>query len=258
MLSRYARLAAVLLSLLSVVGCNKEAVLQKFASAEDQATAKKYADYLRAGQFAEIEAVVDPRINSPGLRQALEQMAMLIPDDEPSSTKLVGAHTMRGPDGATKNLTFEYNFGDKWLLLNVATHQTGDGLTIVGLNVYPQTQSLEAQNAFTLAGKTPAQYLVLLLAILFPVVTLYALILCIRTKMPTRKWLWIPFILLGVGKLAVNWTTGEWQVMPLAVQLLSASAFSAPYGPWVLGVSLPLGAVVFLFRRRALQAQRAN
>jgi hypothetical protein len=249
------RFAAVLLSLLAVAGCSQDALLQKFASAEDQATAKKYVNYLRAGQFAEIEAVADPRIRSPELRDTLERMAGLIPDGEPQSTRLVGAETMHGPDGTTKNLTFEYNFGDQWLLLNVATQQKANELTIVGLNVYPQARSLEEQNRFALAGKTPAQYLVLALAIFFPLVTIYALILCARMKMTGRKWLWILFILLGVSKVAVNWTTGEWQVTPLAVQLLSASAFSSGYGPWVLAVSFPLGAIVFLFRRRALHVE---
>jgi hypothetical protein len=71
--------------------------------------------------------------------------------------------------------------------------------------------------------------------------------------MAGRKWLWVLFILLGLGKLAVNWSTGEWQVMPLAVQVFSASIFSSPYSPWILAVSFPLGAIVFLFRRRELQ-----
>ena len=42
------------------MGCSQDAMLQKFASAEDQATAKKYVDDLRAGHYEEIEAVMDP------------------------------------------------------------------------------------------------------------------------------------------------------------------------------------------------------
>jgi hypothetical protein len=244
--------------LLLLSGCSQDELLQKFASAEDQATAKRYIDYLRAEQFSEIEAVADRTIKGDGLRNTLQQMADLIPDEEPSSTKLVGAQTMHGPDGVTKNITFEYTVGDRWLLLNVATRQKNDALTIVGFNVYPQAQSLEAQNRFALAGKTAVQYLVLILVLLFPLLTLYALVLCARTRMATRKWPWVLFILFGVGKVAVNWTTGEWQITPLAVQLLSASAFSSPYGPWLLAASLPLGAFVFLLKQRSLRAQSAS
>jgi hypothetical protein len=61
-----------------------------------------------------------------------------------------------------------------------------------------------------------------------------------------RKWLWVLFILAGVGKFAVNWTSGEWGIAPLSLQLLSASAVASLYGPWILSFSLPLGAIVFL------------
>lgn len=76
--------------------------------------------------------------------------------------------------------------------------------------------------------------------------------------MIARKWPWMIFILLGVGKVAVNWTTGEWQVMPLAVQLFSVSALSDSYGPWELAVSFPLGAIAFLARRRVLRTWQAS
>lgn len=249
-IAAFVRFMAVGLTLLSGVGCSQAALLQKFASAEDQATAKKYVDDLRTGRYAEIEAVADPSIKGPTMRGTLEQMAGLIPDEEPSSIKLVGAETTKGPGGTIKNLTFEYGFGDKWLLVNLATQSRADVFTIVGFNVYPQAQSLADGNRFGLTGKTPGQYLILALAILLPLLTLYALILCARTKMVRGKWLWIVVILLGVGKVAVNWTTGEWQVTPLAIQLLSVSAFTAGYGPWVVAVSVPLGAILFLFRRR--------
>jgi hypothetical protein len=62
------------------------------------------------------------------------------------------------------------------------------------------------------------------------------------------------FILFGVGNFALDWTTGEWQFAPLHVHLLSASVSANLYGPWVLSVSVPLGALLFLWRRRRLSA----
>ena len=52
---------------------------------------------------------------------------------------------------------------------------------------------------------------------------------------------------------ASSWRTGpaaRWGVQVLAAQLFSASAFSAPYGPWIFAVSVPLSARVFLLRHR--------
>jgi hypothetical protein len=87
--------------------------------------------------------------------------------------------------------------------------------------------------------------------------TLVVLVVCIRTKMKRRKWLWILFILFGFGKLSVNWATGQWGVMVLAAQLFSASGTAAYLGPWIVSVSLPVGAVLFLIKRRRLEARPA-
>jgi hypothetical protein len=41
--------------------------------------------------------------------------------------------------------------------------------------------------------------------------------------------------------------------MVLAAQLFSASATAAYFGPWIVSVSLPVGAVLFLIKRRKLE-----
>ena len=233
------------------MGCSQEELLQRFSSPEDQATAKSYIDRLRTGDFDEIEKSLDPSIRTPNIRDTLVKMAGLIPNQEPTSVKLVGAQSSRMPDANTVNTTFEYNFGDKWLLANVAVRDRQGTKTIVGFNVNLMTQSLEAQNTFTLAGKSTTHYAVLVAAVAAALVTLYSLVVCARTKLPRRKWLWVLLILVGVGKVAVNWTTGEWGIAPLSVQLFSASAFAPIYGPWTIAVSLPLGAIVFLIYKRS-------
>ena len=248
------------LALVSLTGCSQEDLIQKFSSPEDQVTAKSYIDRLRARNFDEIEKVLDPSIRTTDIRDRLVKMADLVPNQEPTSVKVVGAHSFSAPDTKTVNTTFEYNFRGKWLLANVAVQERQGTKTIVGFNINPMPQSLEAQNRFTLAGKNAIQYSVLTAAIAATLVTLYSLVICAKTKFPKRKWLWMLFILVGFGKLAVNWTTGEWGIAPLSVQLFSAAAMAPLYGPWTIAVSLPLGAIVFLFFKmpRLEQALRAN
>jgi hypothetical protein len=149
------------------------------------------------------------------------------------------------------NTTFEYDFCGKWLLANVAVRDRQGIKTVVGFNVNPMTRSLESQNRFTLTGKTTAQYTVLLAAIAAALVTLCSLIICAKAKLPKRKWVWVLFILVGFGKVAVNWTSGEWGIAPLSVQLFSASAFAPFYGPWTIAASLPIGAIAFLIYWRS-------
>jgi hypothetical protein len=241
--------------LIVLAGCSQETLLKKFATPEDEATAKQYVDHLRNRRFDEIEKVADASISGPNLRDVLMRMADMLPDREPDSVKLVGAHSLHEPSGFTKNLSFEYGFSGRWFLINVATREQAGKATIVGFNVYPQPAPLAEQHRFGLKGKTALQYAILALAAILPLLTLYALVVCVRTRMPGRKWPWVLFILAGVGKVAVNWTTGEWNVAPLSIQLFSAAAFAPVYGPWVVAVSFPLGALVFLLKRRSLAAR---
>ena len=243
-----------ILGLLLSAGCDRQAFLEKLAPPEDQANARRYIDYLRSGAVEEIENAADASLKKPGLHAALVQMSTLIPKGEPRAVTLVGAQVMRNPGGTTKSLTFEYAFPGRWFLLNVVTLEKAGAVTIVGLHVQDEKAALSEQNKFTLTGKTALHYAVLFLTVAFPLLTLYALIVCIGAKLARRKWLWVIFILLGVGKLAINWSTGQWAVSPLALQLFSASAGAEYSGPWILAVSVPLGAILFLLRRKSLLA----
>lgn len=240
--------------LLGLMGCNQADLLQKFASPADQALAKSYIDLLRQRRIDEIEKAADPIIAGETLHGTLIKMADLIPLGEPTSVSLVGAHRMNTAESSTVNLTFEYDFSGKWIVTNVAVKTQGGNTTVVGFSVIPQPASLEEQNKFTLGGKTLLQHLVLALAVIWPLLTLFTLIICIRTKLKGRKWPWVLFVIFGFGKLAMNWTTGQWDFSPLSFQLFSASAFAPLYGPWTLGVSVPLGAVFFLLLRKRLRA----
>jgi hypothetical protein len=251
------KLVRLLFSILLLAGCSQEDLLQKFSSSEDQAEAKGYIAQLSNHEYEAIERAADPSIKNASLHQTLEGMAALIPSEPPKSVKLVGAHTFHASDTTTVNTTFEYEFSGKWLLINVAIQQKGDSRTLVGFHVIPRSQSLEVENKFSLAGKNAIQYIVLGLAVIAPGLTLYALVACIRTKVLGRKWLWILFILFGFGKFSVNWTTGQWGTQLLAFQLFSAGAFAQLYGPWIVSVSVPLGAILFLVRRGQFVAQTA-
>jgi len=241
-----------------VAGCNPQQVLSRLVPAEDQALASKYVDLLRARNFDEIDRAADPSVRGPKLYAALLKMADALPEEPPDSMKLVGAQITTNADGTTTNLVYEYDFAGKWVLANVATLRKQDSVSLVGLSVRAVPESLEEHHRFRLAGKSGVHYVVLALAILFPLLTLYALVACVRTKMSGRKWPWVLFILFGIGSFAINWTTGETQLSALAIRLFGVSVAAAFYGPWILSVSFPLGALVFLFRRKALTAAAPN
>lgn len=243
----------VVLICLALNGCDKASLMNKMTSPEDKSTAISYIEMLRQNKFDQIENDLDSSIKSPDIRATLVKMANLIPATNPESVRVVGSQIMNGPSMHTANITFEYKFSEKWLLINVAIQKKKGVSTILGFNVNPIPSSLEHMNRFTLAGKGTIHYLMLGLVFLAPLFTLYALVLCIRAKLAKNKWLWIIFIVFGIAKFSLNWTTGQWLITPLAVQFFSAGAFAPAYGPWTLSVSLPLGAIIFLFVRRRIQ-----
>lgn len=255
-------IVAILIALMSLSGCDQAALMDKVATPEKVETAKHYIDLLRNHQYDLIEKDLDPSIKPANIQEILAGMAATIPSQEPISEKVVGAQTFTlntdGKTSTTTNITFEYEYPDKWLLANVATQHTETGFIIVGFRINPMPDSLENTNRFTLSGKQALHYLVLTLAVLIPLFILFALVLCVRTKMEKYKWLWILFIIVGIGQFSVNWATGQWAFSPFSIQIMGVGAFAPLFGPWILTVSLPLGAIVFLFRRKALMPPQAD
>jgi hypothetical protein len=236
-----------------LVGCDQATLMKKWTPPEAESLARGYVELLRRGKFDEIEHDLDPSVADSNVRDTFAKMAALFPAENPESVKVVGANVFRGQEYSTTNITLEYQFPNKWLLVNIGTHRKGDVSTVVDFHVRPMPDSLENLNKFTMAGKSAAQYLVLPLAVCALLFSLYVLVLCVRTKKGKSKWLWMLFILVGVGRLAVNWTTGEFTFTPLALEIPCVTAGHPFYGPWILAIYLPLGAILFLIDRRKMK-----
>jgi hypothetical protein len=246
-MNRVICLFALLVSI-TITGCDRHTWIQKFVRPEDESTARGYVDLLRQGKLDQIQQDFDPSIVDPTVHDVLVTMAKMLPAETPKSVKVVGVHTFQGPAESTSDLTLEYEFPSKWILISIVTKQTADTRTIVGFHINPIPDSLERVNRFTFEGKRDVQYFTFVAALGLLIFNLYALITCLRIPHLKRKWLWSIFVFLGVGKLTVDWTTGHWEATFVAVQVPCASATALDYGPWVIALSFPLGALVFLIR----------
>ncbi len=133
----------------------------------------------------------------------------------------------------------------------------GEGLALLGFHIQPLAGDLREINALRLSGLTWKHYSMAGTAFAFLGLSILALALCIRTPMARRKWLWIVFIVAGLGKFTINWTTGETALAPISIQALGTGMFrGSSYAPWLLSVSFPLGAFVFLALRSRLAASK--
>ena len=246
-----------LLAVLAVSGCNQKAWFEKLMPKEDVEFAKDYIALYQARDFESIEATIDPGLKNAELRPNLEQIAAIFPEGTPKDIQTVGFQSFRNADTCRVNLTLQYEYPEKWLLVNVVFQKNGSDITVMGMNTNPLRDSLQNINRFTWKGKGVRHFVIFGYAVIMPLFMLYALVLCIRTPIPKRKWLWVIFILLGFGQIALNWTDGNLNITPISFQILGAGFGKlSPYGPWLFSVSFPIGAVVFLLRRKKWLGQR--
>ena len=238
-----------------LVGCDQQAMIEKFIPKEEEVIARQILVQLAARDFAAINPQLDSSLNGESVQAALKQMADLIPRDPPKSIQTIGAFTSTFNDVTTYTLTFEHEYSKSWLMTQVVLQRRGTRLTVLAMHATPMQQSLKTLNRFTFAGKGLLHYLVLGLAIAIPLFVVVALVLCYRTPIAKRKWLWMLFVAFGVVQCSFNWTDGSYAIQPLRFLLLGAGFVSgSPYAPTTLAIAFPLPAVIFLLRRRALAA----
>lgn len=223
---------------------------------EEMNFARDYLDRFMARDFDYVSGLLDPEIAAGASPEQFEQMLSYLPEGERLSTDLIGSQVNTTNGVWTGNFTFEYQFEGGWAVANAAIKRAQGKISIIGLNVYRTSGSQEELNRFSLAGKSAIHYAVLAMSVAVPLFILVTLMFCIRTPIQKRKWLWILFILFSISSISLNWTTGVYQIKIMQFQLFGAGAtFASEYSPLLLTVGIPLGAIVFWFRRRGLIEQ---
>jgi hypothetical protein len=233
-----------------LAGCDDSFFMKKIVPPEDENIARNYVEMLRRGEIDEIQRKLDAGVAQPDDREKLAQISGMLPAEEPQSSKVVGVRLYHNKEYSTSEITLEYELRDRWLLVRVLTKKVGKESTLLGINATQTADSLENVNRFRLfSGKSAVQYLILAGALFSILFTFYVFVLCARSGPLKMKWLWLVIILFGIGKLSVNWVTGEWAFTPIAIQIPCATAVRPFYGPWTISGSFPLAALLFLNHR---------
>jgi len=253
------RCVVVLAIVFGICACDQHALLNKIAPHPATEVGQSVIDSWRTGKIDELRPMLSAELGKPDVLAKLEAMAAQLPSNKPISVKLVGASVdERFSTGKTSvsryDLTYEYQFEHNWLVGGVVLIKTGDRTEVAGVHAQILARSLEQINAFSLDGRGPLQLIFLLCMIATPLLCLYALVTCMRSPLKRRKVWWALFIVVGFVTISMNWSTGDVHFVPISFQLFSASVEAAPYGPWHFALSLPIGAVWFLVRRRHLLA----
>ncbi|MEO8029713.1 MAG: hypothetical protein ABI765_02625 [Gemmatimonadota bacterium] len=211
----------------------------------------RHAIQLLAGpDSAAISAAIDPELRTEATWLEITKLRQILADLHADSTALVGWNIVSSPEGYSVGLSYELH-GTGWELVRIAASGTARGapLRITGFHYQPLTASLAELNAFRLTGKSWRQYLVLVSAIVFLIISVSTAVAVIRSGMPQR-WLWAFVAVTGVGVCGIDWTSGESYVRPLYVQLFGAAfARAGPVAPWVISCAIPVGAAAALWKR---------
>lgn len=254
----YEIIVLVVISML-MTSCSYEQISEKLIPKEESEIAKEYLSKLRNKDYSAIKSSMHSELISQVNDELLEKMNGLFRTGEPISTTIIGSHVNVINGQWQGNFTFEYQFESGWNVANAAILKVDHGYEIIGLNVHKTNMSQKELNEFKLTGKSILQYFVLVCAVIVPIFILVTLFVCARTPIQQKKWLWIIFVLMGLGALQVNWTDGTYSVKLLSAYLLGASAMSAgPSASWLLSASFPLGAMMFWIKRKGFIDQCSN
>jgi hypothetical protein len=238
-----------------LTGCNPSKMIEDLVPDSKKQIAKHYIDLLIQKDFDPIVGDMDPKIKTENITETLTRMSNFFPNTGPLNRNLVGYNSSTFNNNPTQyNLTYQYGYGSKWLLVNVAFREINENKReIFGFNVHELNESLQETNRFTFKKASISHYAFFLGCILIPTFILITLIACVRTKIEKRKWLWILLILIGFVECSINWTTGQIGFQPFYFQLFGAGATASSfYSPWILSVSIPIGAILFWIKRKSL------
>lgn len=249
--------AAVLLVGATIWGIANEAALFKRLVPERAATiGRHFIELLHEKNYAAIDASVDARIRGPKALDALAKAEAFLP---PSIERIdiIGyrVQTATGDSGAIHELDYEVSGKNAWAYVTIIFSDDGRTVDLLTLHTQRLDDSLEHVNAFTFAGKGIGQFAFLLIVIALAAFVITTFAICYRSSELKNRWLWLLFILVGVVGVSMDWSTGQLSVAPISFHAPPFTVLSAGlYSPWIIGITLPVGALTFLIRRKALTA----
>jgi hypothetical protein len=251
--SGLATLVAVL-----TVACSPQAWLDRAAESPEAQFAKESVALVWQQDSDSLLQRMAPDLRAQVTPDQLAKLYAQVPPGSPEQPVLVGYNYLASPSSKQALVSLQYPFPDAYVLVQVGVQSSGAVPSLYAFHLQRLPDALERLHAFVLRGKSVRHYLFLALALAVLTSIVVCLVLCVRTPLPRRKWLWVLFVSLGYGQFTMNWTTGEVATRPISFQLLGAGVQAAgPYAPWFVSFSAPFGALVFLYRRRQLQeAQR--
>lgn len=107
------------------------------------------------------------------------------------------------------------------------------------------TKPDEAAQAFWAPGRTSGQWLFLALAVATPAFMLWTVVRVLRAPVLGGRLFWALACIAGMGTLWMDWTSGITGFQPYSLRLmgLGLEKGPSPLSPWMVSLTLPIGAL---------------
>jgi hypothetical protein len=251
------RIFAILIFSILLGGCSMNEIPEKLIPKKADEFARNYIDKLKNGDTEYCYNKLEEEFQNEEAKTIFSQSYELLKDKDLTSSRIVTSqksttyfdHTVTN----FYNLDYEYSYSDTlWVYYSFKILEEENEFIVQGLNIQPTDQSLSNVYRFTFKNKPFINYLWLFFSVIIPIFILISLFYAIKTPMK-RKWLWIIFILVGLSSFSLNWTTNEFGFQLIRFRLLGAGIVkSGIIAPWIVSFSIPVGAIIFWFKRRRI------
>jgi hypothetical protein len=238
--------------IMALIGCSAEGILRPAAESPEGQFAQRTVESLVAGRVEDVRSSLTGGSASADVDKKLAALAAIYSGHAVAPPKLIRFRMEQDANGQRAHaFLFDSAYDDGHVLTTVIIRSKGEGEHAMELNAQKLTKADEEANSFSLKRAGPIHYAFLLAALANPCLIVLALVRWVRTRRDLRKkWLWLPAIVLGLGGIGLQWTTGRIVELQFSVQPFGVSFTRTPYEPWMLYISLPLGAILFLRRRK--------
>jgi hypothetical protein len=247
---------------LAVVACGGCSLTANVMARAEKSPAGEFGHQLvEQLQSRNFDALLASAERKPENDRAFREMAAFFPVGESGVTHLERYASNQVVGAATYyELVFETIFPGRAVLTQVKMRGDGARFWLEHLQVLALTAPLEKIHAFSFSGRGPRHYLFFLGMFVVPAIVIAALVLWARRRRELRhKWLWLAAVVLAVGDLTINWTSGAFRGSPVQLRALGvAFGRDGLHGPWFLSLSLPIGAVAFLWLKGRGRAPSAR
>jgi hypothetical protein len=107
------------------------------------------------------------------------------------------------------------------------------------------TKPDEAAQAFWAPGRTSGQWLFLALAVATPAFMLWTVVRVLRAPVLGGRLFWALACIAGMGTLWMDWTSGVTGFLPYSLRLMGFGLEKgpSPLSPWMVSLTLPIGAL---------------